>query len=39
MKKTYGRVWITIEALTDNCSGKITINSVLQNINKKIEED
>lgn len=32
MKKTYGRVWITIEALTDDCTGKIVVNSVVQNI-------
>lgn len=38
MRKTFGRVWITIEALTDNCSGKITVNSVVQNIQKMIEE-
>ena len=39
MQKTYGRVWITIEALSDDCSGKITVNSVVQNIQKMLEEE
>ena len=32
IKNTYGRLWITIEAATDNCFGKITVNSMVQNI-------